>query len=60
MKLSEFIRDLQNLADAMPNCDDPEVVLFDRLREQTLSVDPDADRFEFEALRGDGEIVIEF
>lgn len=60
MKLSEFVQMLEHLAASMPDCDDPEVGLYDRDREVTLVVDPDGDRFEFEVTRGDAEILIEF
>jgi hypothetical protein len=59
MTINEMIQDLQRIAAADLRGGDAEVVLFDRSNERELRVDPDADRFDFELLRGDG-VVIEF
>lgn len=57
MKLSEFIRDAQQLAG---EGNDPELQLFDRNRAVDLINDPDTDTWDFEVMRGDNCIVIEF
>ncbi len=56
MKLSEFIRDALQLAGDT----DPELELFDRNRGVELRNDPDTDMWDFEVMRGDNCIVIEF
>jgi len=58
MRLSQFAQVVESLASSMDG--DPEVILFDRATETELRVDPDADVFDYEILRGDREIVIEF
>ena len=58
MKLKDAIAQLQQFADRMG--DDAEFALYDRHADAMLSVDPDADRFDFEILRGEGEVVVEF
>lgn len=39
---------------------DAEVVLWDRTSQVELQVRPDNDQYDFEVLRGDGQVVIEF
>lgn len=58
MKLSEMIRDMQQLASTMDA--DPEVILFDRFGDREMKLDPDSDTFDFQIMRGDAQIVIEF
>lgn len=61
MRLSEFIRDMQHLASSMDV--DPEVMLFDTETEKEYRLRPDEGdegRFDFQILRGDAEIVLEF
>lgn len=58
MKLSELIKDLQHLGEVVGG--DPEFQLFDKERNQTLVNDPDGDVQDFEVLRGDNLVVIEF
>ena len=56
MKLSDFVRDAQ----ARFGDSDPDILLFDRNRGVELINDPDSNTWDFEVLRGDNCIVIEF
>lgn len=60
MKLSEFIRDMQQLAG---EGNDPEVILFDIESHTDFVLRPDEGpegRFDFQITRGDDQIVLEF
>lgn len=60
MKLKDFIQQVQEIAAHDLKGGDMEVILFDRTEGRELRVDIDADVADFEIMRGDGEIVIEF
>lgn len=53
MNVRELIADLERR-----NPDD-EVVIYDRLQEETLRIRPDEDRWDFEVCFGDNEVVFE-
>lgn len=60
MTIRDLIDQLERFAAQDPEGGGMEVVLFDRDSEAEFRVDPEADRFDFEVLRGDGRVVIEF
>ena len=60
MTIRDLIDQLQRFAAEDLKGGDMEVVLYDRLEHVEYTVNPDENRFDFELLRGDGEIVIEF
>lgn len=60
MTVKELIAELQRFAAQDVKGGDMEVILFDKTAEEEYRVDPDADNFGFEVLRGEGQVVIEF
>jgi hypothetical protein len=60
MTINDFIQQVQHLAAQDLKGGDAELVLWDRTNDRELRVNPDADVFDFELTRGDGELVIEF
>lgn len=58
MLLTDAIAQLQRFAEQLPS--DARFELFDKDAERTLRADPDTEQWEFEILRGDKEVVIEF
>jgi hypothetical protein len=58
MKLSDAITQLQQFAAKMGP--DAEFALWSRDEDRMFQVDPDTEVWEFEILRGDNEVVIEF
>jgi hypothetical protein len=58
MRLRDAINQLEQFAQQMG--DDAEFGIYDRDNDVRYEVDPDYDVFEFEILRGDNEVVIEF
>jgi len=60
MTIGEAIQQLQEFAARDLKGADAELVLFDRSTSEVHRTNPDADVFDFEILRGSGEVVIEF
>jgi hypothetical protein len=60
MTINDLIHQLQQFAAQDLKGGDATVKLFDRRTDSEFVVNPDDDVFEFEVLRGDGEVVIEF
>lgn len=58
MKLTDAIKQLEQMAKMMgPHAT---LELFDRTTARTLKADPDTEQWDFEILRGDACVVIEF
>lgn len=60
MMVKDLINELQRMAAQDLKGGDAEVILYDTNSDIEYHADPDSEDWDFEVLRGDGEIVIEF